>query len=64
MFFQKAGVKLVDERFNEEDALKSLNDEQQSFIVRRANELKDKYLKKTQLFESYIRSQQAECDEL
>ncbi|MPW25264.1 methyltransferase domain-containing protein [Alkalibaculum sp. M08DMB] len=64
MFFQNAGVKLLDERFNEEDALERLNDEQQSFIVRRANELKEKYLEKTQLFESYIRSQQVECDEL
>ncbi len=64
MFFQNAGVKLLDERFNEEDELKSINDEQQSFIVKRANELKEKHPDKAYLFESYIKSQQAECDEL
>ncbi|MFZ5986337.1 MAG: class I SAM-dependent methyltransferase [Bacillota bacterium] len=64
MFFQNAGVKLLDERFNEEDEIKNINDEQQSFIVNRANELKEKHPDKACLFESYIKSQQAECDEL
>ncbi len=64
LFFQNAGVKLIDERFNKEDELKDLNDEQQSFIVKRANELKEKHPEKAYLFESYIKSQQAECDEL
>jgi len=64
LFFQNAGVKLLDERFNEEDELETLNDEQQSFILKRANELKEKYPDKAYLFESYIKSQQAECDEL
>ncbi|WP_242987480.1 class I SAM-dependent methyltransferase [Anaerobacterium chartisolvens] len=64
LFFQKAGVKLLDEIFNEEADLESLNNEQQSFIVMRANEIKEKYPDKAYLFESYIQSQQAECDEL
>lgn len=64
LFFQEAGVQLLDERFNEDDELESLNDEQQSFIVNRANELKEKHPDKKYLFESYIKSQQAECDEL
>ncbi len=64
MFFQNAGVKLLDERFNEEDEIININNEQQSFIINRANELKEKHPDKTALFESYIRSQQAECDEL
>jgi len=64
LYFQNAGVKLLDERFNEDDELKSLNDEQQSFIVKRANELKGKYPDKAYLFDSYIKSQQAECYEL
>jgi ubiquinone/menaquinone biosynthesis C-methylase UbiE len=64
VFFQNAGVTLLDERFNEADALESLNAEQQSQIVKRANELKVKHPDKAHLFESYIVSQQAECDEL
>lgn len=64
MFIQSAGVKLIDERFNEEVEIKSINDEQQSFILRRANELIEKYQDKAYLFESYINSQLAECDEL
>ena len=64
LFFQEAGVQLLDERFNEDDELERNNDEQQSFIVKRANELKEKYPDKAYLFDSYIKSQQAECDEL
>ncbi len=63
-FFQKGSVKLLDEKFNQEDELNKINEKQQSFIVRRARELKDKHPEKTHLFESYVRSQQAECDEL
>lgn len=64
IFFQNAGLKLLDERLNEEDEIISINDEQQTFIIKRANELKEKHPDKAYLFESYIRSQQAECDEL
>ena len=58
------GVKLLDERIVQEDEVKSVNDEQQSFIIKRANELKIKHPDKAYLFDSYVESQQAECDEL
>ncbi len=64
MCFQNAGVKLLDERLIEDEEIAGINDEQQSFIVERANELKEKHPDKTALFDSYIRSQRAECDEL
>ncbi|HQA58169.1 MAG TPA: class I SAM-dependent methyltransferase [Acetivibrio sp.] len=62
--FDGLGVKLLDERIVQEDEVKSVNDEQQSFIIKRANELKIKHPDKAYLFDSYVESQQAECDEL
>ncbi|HEY8349373.1 MAG TPA: class I SAM-dependent methyltransferase [Clostridia bacterium] len=62
--FDKAGVRLIDEKFIGNDELTSINDEQQKFIRQRANELKERLPEKAHLFDSYIRSQQAECDEL
>ncbi|MCG8484590.1 MAG: class I SAM-dependent methyltransferase, partial [Clostridia bacterium] len=62
--FHKAGVKLIDEKIIDHNEVTSINNEQQSSIIKRANDLKEKYPEKAQLFESYIRSQQAECDEL
>lgn len=53
-----------DEMLIEDDELESLNAEQQSFIAKRANELIKKYPEKADLFERYIKSQLAECDEL
>jgi len=64
LFFNNTGVKILDERFKKADEIASINDEQQSFIVKRANELKAKYPEKAYLFDSYVKSQQAECDEL
>jgi ubiquinone/menaquinone biosynthesis C-methylase UbiE len=64
LFFQNAEVQLLDEKLNEEAELESLNDEQQLCIAGRANELKEKYPDKAYFFESYIKSQQVECDEL
>ena len=62
--FDKTGVRLIEEKIVDDDELTSLNDEQQEWIVKRANELKDRYPDQVQLFDSYIQSQQAECDEL
>ncbi len=62
--FNRAGVSLIDEKVIEDDELVSLNNEQQELIEKRANELKEKLPEKAHLFESYIQSQQAECDEL
>ncbi|MCG8698283.1 MAG: class I SAM-dependent methyltransferase [Bacteroidales bacterium] len=62
--FNNKGVRLIDEKIIEDDELASLNNEQQELIVKRANELKEKLPEKTHLFDSYIQSQQDECDEL
>jgi ubiquinone/menaquinone biosynthesis C-methylase UbiE len=62
--FQKTGVKLIEDKIIENDEIASLNDEQQKLITKRANELKEKLPEKAYLFDSYIQSQQAECDEL
>ena len=62
--FRNTGVKLVEEKLIEEEELASINDEQQKWIIKRARELKEKLPEKADLFDSYIRSQQAECNEL
>lgn len=62
--FHNAGLQLIDEKLIAHDELCSINNEQQALIVKRANELIRLYPEKKSLFESYIRSQQAECDEL
>lgn len=64
MIFNNTGVKLVDEKVIEDDEIGRINNEQQSSIVMRANELIEKHPEKAHLFQSYIRSQQVECDEL
>jgi ubiquinone/menaquinone biosynthesis C-methylase UbiE len=62
--FDKTGVKLIEDKVIGKDEIASLNDEQQKLITKRANELKEKLPEKAYLFDSYIQSQQAECDEL
>ena len=62
--FNTARVRLIDEKLIEEDELTSINDAQQALIANRADELKRTYPEKSNLFDSYIRSQLAECDEL
>lgn len=62
--FNRTGVRLIDEKVIEDDELVNLNNEQQEWIIKRANELKEKLPEKAHLFDSYIQSQQAECDEL
>lgn len=62
--FAKTGVKLIEDKIIEEDELTSINDENQKMIIKRANELKEQLPEKAYLFDSYIESQQAECDEL
>jgi hypothetical protein len=56
------GVRLLAEKTVEEDELVDLNNEQQGFILRRANELKSKYPEKASLIAGYLQSQRAECD--
>lgn len=64
LFFKNAQLKIIDERIAKEEVIVSTNDEQQSFIVKRANELKESHPAKASLFDNYIKSQQSECDEL
>lgn len=62
--FGHTGVRLVGEKLVDNGELASLNREQQELIAKRADELKEKLPEKAHLFDDYIRSQQAECDEL
>ncbi len=58
------GVRLVDEKLIALEEVERINDEQQRHIRRRAEELKQRYPDQGHLFDSYIASQQAECDML
>jgi ubiquinone/menaquinone biosynthesis C-methylase UbiE len=60
----RAGLKLIDEKFIDEDELSRINREQQALIARRATELAKENPNKESLFGDYIRSQLAECDEI
>jgi len=62
--FNKTGVKLIEDKIIEDDEIAGLNNEQQKWIIKRANELKEKFPEKAYLFDSYIQSQQTECIEL
>jgi len=62
--FSHTGVRLMSEKLMADDELAGLNREQQELIAKRADELKKELPEKAHLFDGYIRSQQAECDEL
>lgn len=62
--FIKAEVKLIEAKPANEKDLKNINDKNNQYIINRANELKKKYPEKTTIFDSYINSQLAECNEL
>lgn len=62
--FRSAGVRLAAEKEADKDDLMASNRFNQEHITRRANELKALHPDKLDMFEGYIRSQQAECDEL
>ena len=62
--FRKAGVRVVDEKVADGGEIQEVNRRNQTAIVKRANELKLAHPGLADLFEGYIRSQQAECDEL
>ena len=59
-----AGLRMVEDILIEDDELVKINTEQQRYIRMRAHELKCMHPDKADLFDGYIRSQQAECDEL
>lgn len=61
--FRNAGVKLIDECIDQIE-MEENNRFNQECIIKRANELKKEFPNKVDLFQGYIESQQAECDEL
>jgi 2-polyprenyl-3-methyl-5-hydroxy-6-metoxy-1,4-benzoquinol methylase len=64
MFFVKSGVMLVDEIPSDIEEMAKTNRYNQERITARANELKQIYPDKSDAFEKYVQSQQAECDQL
>lgn len=63
-YLKELGLILIDERFAPDEDMSDLNHDQQAHILRRANELKLMEPDKAELFDGYIRSQLAECDEI
>jgi ubiquinone/menaquinone biosynthesis C-methylase UbiE len=62
--FERAKVKLVAEKAIDDRELIAINKFNQECIIKRTNELKAIHPEKSDMFEWYIKSQQAECDEL
>lgn len=62
--FEETGVALVDDTPVDDAELAALNEEQQGQIRMRADELKQKHPDKAHLFDGYVASQQAECEQL
>ncbi len=62
--FQNTGVKLLEDRLSEIEEIKRINDKQQLVIKQRASELIKKYPDKADMFKSYVKSQQIECNKL
>jgi ubiquinone/menaquinone biosynthesis C-methylase UbiE len=59
-----AGFELVDEVIGDLDTVRDIDRFNQACIENRAEELKQAYPMQAEMFASYVRSQQAECDEL
>lgn len=62
--FEQAGFDIVDQGLVNLDRLAAINAENQRLITKRADELKRAFPDKANLFQGYIESQQAECDDL
>ena len=60
----KSGFKQIEDLPIEESDLSNVIEEQVACLTKRTNELKERYPEDTQLFEQYLKSQLAECDEL
>ncbi|EEG78910.1 class I SAM-dependent methyltransferase [Dethiobacter alkaliphilus] len=63
-YFNKADLAVIAEKPIDHDELIAINRSQQEQIVQRARELMRKFPEKKDMFQGYIFSQQAECDEL
>lgn len=62
--FEETGMQIIEEKTASEDEVSNTNDTNNEYIINRANELKNKYPDKADIFESYVNSQLAESDEL
>jgi ubiquinone/menaquinone biosynthesis C-methylase UbiE len=62
--FDEASVKLVAEKTIKNEEITAINKFNQEHIINRANELMVLHPDRIKMFESYIQSQQEECDEL
>lgn len=63
-FIEEADMTLLAEKAIEKEQLIRLCKEQIGYITKRADELKNTHPEKSELFDSYIRSQRKECQEL
>lgn len=61
---RRAGLILTGELIMDPEELNALNDRQQEKIAGRALELKKAHPELVDLFDGYLRSQQAECEDL
>ncbi len=62
--FEQAGFDIVEQTLVDLDRLAAINTENQLYITKRADELKRAFPEKANLFQGYVDSQQAECDDL
>jgi len=62
--FHQTKVTLIEDKIGDLETIKKLNQLQQSQIKKRAHELAVQYPPSSHLFENYILTQQAECEEL
>ncbi len=61
---EKSGYRMIDELLVDESELSGVLDEQMTCLTKRSNELKERYPNQANLFDQYLKSQLAECDEL
>lgn len=61
---EKSGYQMVEDLLVDESEFSGVLNEQIMCLTKRTNELKEKYPSQTHLFDQYLKSQLAECDEL
>lgn len=62
--FRDAGVRLIAEKTIDDQTMESVNQYNQTYIVKRAHELQKLHPDQADLFADYIQRQQAECEQL
>lgn len=61
---EKSGYRMIDDLLVDESEFSGVLDEQMTYLTKRINELKERYPNQANLFDEYLKSQLAECDEL